>query len=64
MLKNDVEYHFTEITESSRRNFRNDRYGTMQRITKAQITFWVPKLICDFAVLYGKPGVFFSRLGL
>ena len=24
MLKNDVEYHFTEITESSRRNFRNE----------------------------------------
>ena len=23
MLKNDVEYHFTEITESSRRYFRN-----------------------------------------
>ena len=24
MLKNDVENNFTEITESSRRNFRND----------------------------------------
>ena len=24
MLNNNVDYHFTEITESSRRNFRND----------------------------------------
>ena len=24
MLKNAVEYHFTEITEPSRRNFHND----------------------------------------